>query len=410
MSIKNDYLEIMLGIMIISVFLSKSFFNLMFGIIVIIALLKLIKRQELYKNEIFYYYLALIPLGIISNIINSGFSSIGNFFESERSLIYVLVFLILNLSYKQYDKIKNYILLGGIISAFYSTISLFIPKILGIKTLYLEYKRTNKMASFQNGIRWARLLQILVTFSFINLELVKKRIFKFAYVLLSIFFIVNIVINGQRASILGALSSLCVLFFMYTFSLKKERVGYIITIVVLTFSLGYSISSNNHMIKKRVVSIFDFNENISNVVRINFWKTGFDMLKESKFIGIGSGNSSEKYKEFLAYQTKDYRKKNAKYPNEGKPFENNYINMAVENGILYLIYFFYVQFLIMKKLFKAYLKENNKDIKIKIMIIFSLLLGDRIFMFFYPRTDSYVEVLIIFLVFYGMKLCDGKDK
>ena len=43
------------------------------------------------------------------------------------------------------------------------------------------------------------------------------------------------------------------------------------------------------------------------------------------------------------------------------------------------------------------------------MVIFSLLIGDRIFMFFYPRTDTYVEFLTIFLMFYGLKLCERKE-
>jgi len=410
MKIKNDYLEILLCILILSVFFSKSIFNLFFGIIVIISMVRLIKNRVFYNEKIFYLYLCLIPLGIASNIFNSKFKNIGNFFESERSLLYVLVFMILNLSIKQFEKIKNFILIGGIVSALYSTISLFIPRIFGVKTLYAEYKRTNKMPSFQNGIRWARLLQILTVFSFINLEWVKRKIFKLMYVILSIFFVMNIVINGQRASILGAICSLTIFFLMYVFSLKKERIGYILTILLLTFSLGYSISLNNNMIKKRVVSIFDFNENISNIVRINFWKTGFDILKESNYIGIGSGNAPTEYKNFLQRQTKEYRKNYGKYPNEGKPFENNYINLAVENGIIYLIFYLFIQFLILKKIFLSYLTEKDKDRKIKLMSIFSVLIGDRIFMFFYPRTDSYVEVLIIFLMFYGIKLCEREEK
>lgn len=402
---KDNYLEIVLGMMILSVFLSKSLFNLMFGIIVIIAILKYFKQREIYKNNIFYYYLALIPLGIISNIINSGFDSIGNFFESERSLIYILIFMMLNLSYKQYERIKNYILIGGIVSAIYSTISLFTPKIFGIKTLYYEYQRTNKMESFQNGIRWARLLQIMVSFSFISLEWAKNKVQKILFLLLSMFFIWNIVINGQRAAILGAVISFFTFFFMYVFSLKKDRMGYIITIILLLAALGYSVSIQNKMIKERVTSIFQLDKNISNKVRIGYWRMGLDMLKESSYLGVGSGNIPYEFQNFIDSKSKSYRKKHYQF-HEGTAFENNYINLAVENGLVYLIAYLIFQVSILVKIFKGYLNENSRNEKVKIMVIFSLLLGDRIFMFFYPRTDSYVEVLIIFLMFYGMKIIE----
>ena len=138
MKTKTNYLEIVLSILILSVFFSKSIFNLFFGIIVIMSLIKLIKTRVIYKEKVFYLYLCLLPLGILSNMLNSDFENIGNFFETERSLLFVLVFMILNLSFKQYEKITNFVLIGGILSALYSTISLFVPKIFGLKTLYFE--------------------------------------------------------------------------------------------------------------------------------------------------------------------------------------------------------------------------------------------------------------------------------
>ena len=56
------------------------------------------------------------------------------------------------------------------------------------------------------------------------------------------------------------------------------------------------------MIKERVISIFDLNKNISNQVRIDFWKTGIDILKESNYIGVGSGNSLEYFENFIDRQ------------------------------------------------------------------------------------------------------------
>lgn len=403
--IKNSLLEFVLGLLLILVFVSKSLFNGLFFLLIIIAIYKYKNDKKIYKERIFLLYLAIIPLGIIINFYDAGLDGIVNFLSNERSLFYVLLFMFLNLDTNQYHKTKNFILYGGGLGALYSSVSYFTPEIWNVKTLYSEYQNTNKMASFQNGIRWARLLQILVPFSYINLEWFKNKVLKLSFVLLSFWFIWNIVINGQRAAILSAMISMTIFFTMYVFSLKKDRLHYIVTIIVLTIALGISLSNQNKMIKERVVSIFDINTNISNKVRIGYWKIGIDILKENNYMGVGSGNIPESFAEFIDKQPKSYRKKYYKY-HEGTAFENSYINLAVENGIIYVIYFLIVHILILFKIFRAYLDEKNKDIKIKLMIIFSLILGDRIYIFFYPGTDAYVEFLMIFLMFYGIKLTE----
>ena len=142
-------------------------------------------------------------------------------------------------------------------------------------------------------------------------------------------------INGQRAAILGALISMTIFFFMYIFSLKKNRVKHIFEIITVVIILGFSITYSNKMIKERVISIFDLNKNISNQVRIDFWKTGIDILKESNYIGVGSGNSLEYFENFIDRQNINYQKKYYKY-HEGTAFENNYLNIVIENGLGYL--------------------------------------------------------------------------
>ncbi len=342
-------------------------------------------------------------IGLLINGYIFGFEGVKNYLDVERGMIFSFIFLVFNLSLNEYERIKNWILVGGVSSAIYSGISFITPKFLGIKTYYEEYKRTNKMASFQNPIRWARLLQIMVPYSFINLEWVKKRVYKILFIILSIYFIWNIVINGQRAAILGAFISMTIFFLMYIFSLKKNRILHILIISVVSLILGFSITHENKMIEKRIISIFDINENISNRVRVDFWKTGTDILRSNNYMGVGSGNSRKVFEEFISKRSKTYVKEYYKYK-EGTPFENNYLNIVVENGVLYFLYFIGVQMAILIEIFKGYLAQNCKDKKIKLMIIFSLVVGNRIFMFFYPGTDTYVEFLITFLIFYAFKL------
>lgn len=398
--------------LVLLVFISKGLFNIFFFLLVLISVYKLLKKRDYYKEKIFNWYLGLFVVGIIGNLINSGLVGIKNFIYNERNLIYVLIFIILNLSLKQFEQIKSSILLGGVISTFYSSISYFTPEIFGLKTLYLDYQRTKKMASFQGLIRWARLLQITIIINFINLEKVKKIKYRIITIISFFLYAWNLVINGQRAAILASTISVSLFMIMYIVT-KKQKAVYFITTLIVTVIMIIGFGNKNDMIKHRIVSIFDIESNISNKVRIGYWKIGIDLLEESNYLGVGSGKIGDQklggeFVEFINKQSKEYKKKYYKNQ-EGAPFENNYLNLAVENGIAYLVYFLIMQFIILYKIFKKYLLEIDVGVKTKLAAIFSLIIGDRVYIFFYPHTDKYVELLIIFLIFYAFKLGDNES-
>ena len=83
---------------------------------------------------------------------------------------------------------------------------------------------------------------------------------------------------------------------------------------------------------------------------LGYWKIGTDMILENRGLGIGSYNSTEEFEKYIVKQPLEYQKKYYKY-HEGTPFENSYINIAIENGLLYLIYFITIQIIILKKIF-----------------------------------------------------------
>ena len=143
--VKKHFIEIIISLLLFAAFMSKGIFNLLFFSLVLITIYKVFRTKDIYKEKIFFWYLGLIGLGIISNLLNSGTRGISKFLDSERSLLYVLVFVLLNLSLKQFERTKNWILIGGISSALYSGISYFTPQFLGITTVYKEYQKTNKL-------------------------------------------------------------------------------------------------------------------------------------------------------------------------------------------------------------------------------------------------------------------------
>ncbi len=405
--IKENFTEIVFGLALFCVFVSKSLFNVFWIILALIGFSRFFKKKQIYKEKIFYWYLGLIPIGIVSNIMSSGIKGIGYFFASEKILLVILVFIFLNLKLKQYNKLLFWFGSGALLAGFYSGISYFTDSFLGMKTSYTEYMKTKKMESFQNIIRWSRLLQIINSINFALLIYSKKNIKKTFYLILFIFFMWLTGINGQRAGMVGTIASLNIFIILYIFLNKKKIKRNIVLYITIIITLFLGLYKIDNSFKEKVISIVDIEKDISNRIRIGYWKIGTDMILENRGLGIGSYNSTEEFEKYIVKQPLEYQKKYYKY-HEGTPFENSYINIAIENGLLYLIYFITIQIIILKKIFLAYLKEKIPYKKSIFLVIFSLIIGDRIFIFFYPGTDIYVEFIITFLMFYAFKLKESE--
>ena len=400
--IRENFTEIVFGLALFCVFVSKSLFNVFWIVLALIGITKFIKKNKIYTEKVFYWYLGLIPIGIVSNIVSSGAKGIGYFLASEKNLFIILVFIFLNLELKQYNNLIKWLGSGVLLAGLYSGISYFTDSFFGMKTMYLEYQNTKKMASFQNAIKWSRLLQII---NVMNMGLIfsYKKFKRFLPIGIFIFFIWVTLINGQRAGMISSIISLTLFVIIYIFNERKSKMKDISIFLIVIITLSFSVYKSSGFFKERLTSIIDVEKDISNKIRIGYWKIGTDMIIDNKGLGIGSYNSTEEFEKYIIKKPLDYQKKYYKY-HEGLPFENSYINLALENGILYLIYLIVMQILILLKIFNAYLKENKKERRIVILSIFSLIIGDRIFIFFYTGSDIYVEFIITFLMFYAFKL------
>lgn len=400
--IRENFTEIVFGLALFCVFVSKSLFNVFWIVLALIGITKFIKKNKIYTEKVFYWYLGLIPIGIVSNIVSSGAKGIGYFLASEKNLFIILVFIFLNLELKQYNNLIKWLGSGVLLAGLYSGISYFTDSFFGMKTMYLEYQNTKKMASFQNAIKWSRLLQII---NVMNMGLIfsYKKFKRFLPIGIFIFFIWVTLINGQRAGMISSIVSLSLFVIVYIFNERKSKIRDIFIFLMVIIALSFSVHKSTGFFKDRLTSIIDVEKDISNRIRIGYWKIGTDMIIEKKGMGIGSYNSTEEFKKFIVRQPLEYQKKYYKY-HEGLPFENSYINLALENGVIYLLYFFIMQIIVLVKIFNAYLKEKEKCRRIVFLSVFSLIIGDRIFIFFYTGSDIYVEFIITFLMFYAFKL------
>lgn len=399
-------IEIILIIMFFSIFMSfKAFLNVGALALLILGIIKVYKSKEWKKEKLFYWYFGAIFIGIVNNLING---RLEEFFSRERSLIYILIFVLLNLKGQQFDKIKNSIIYSGLISAIYSGISYFTPKFLGINTMYNDYRRTLRMQSFTNLIRWGSLLQILTPFSLINFVEKKGLIKKIMTVLIVLLFLGNIIINGTRAGMVGIFIAFSFLVIALSYIYKNKVMKFLIpAVVIMTLFIGY-LGNKNPQLKDRITSITS-TTNSSNRVRLDFYKIGFDIIKQHPIMGIGCENSKTAFAEFISKQNPKYLEKyynNSIAVDSGTPFENNYINLAIENGVVYVFSINLILLLILIKILKRLKNIDNPKEKIKILILISTIIGNKVFIFFFPGTDSYVEFIVIFLMFYAYELSE----
>ena len=128
---KYDKIEILLSLMLLTVFISKGLFNALSGILLLTAIFKVVKKREINKDIRLTLYSLIPVLGIVVNIFYSGIEGVKNYLNIERGMIFSLIFLVLNLSLVQYERIKNWILIGGVFSGFYSGLSFITPKFFG---------------------------------------------------------------------------------------------------------------------------------------------------------------------------------------------------------------------------------------------------------------------------------------
>lgn len=402
-------LEWILYIVLFSIFINfKAFFNVGIILLLIISVIKTVKYKTFSKERVFYWYFGVILIGLIANLING---TVGKFLSIERSVFFIPLFLMMNLKLSQFDKVKNSMVYGGIIGAFYSVISYFTPSFLGINTLYQDYRNNGmRMQSFVNVIRWGNLLQILSIYTLQGLQGKKGKVKKMMILFILLLFIFALVINGTRAGMVGVSTGYFILATALLFYFRKKYIYKVLVFLsLIVLLLGYLNIEKPELIE-RIKSIKS-TTNSSNRVRLDLYRAGIKISKENLLVGVGSGNSKKFFNEFIEKQSDEYRLKyydNTIKVGTGTPFENNYINVLVENGILYFLSLNIFLLVLIMNLIKN-IKNINKVDKFSVLVLITTIIGSKIFEFFFPRTDSYIYFIVTYLIFYAYAYIAKKE-
>lgn len=185
-----------------------------------------------------------------------------------------------------------------------------------------------------------------------------------------IFSIKELLKTDSRANILAL-----ILFFtifipgiiIYLFNkIKKTKIKIIfLFFIFLTLFSGYLIISKN---KNKISFLNKINKTIQNIkskkiyrdssiyIRINLIKNGLRMLKDSKYIGVGAGNTEVKMPEYSKKYFKTYGITN---------IHNFWMELLVDYGIfifiIFLLYYLYTIFILIKYFILMIKLKNNPD-------------------------------------------------
>lgn len=396
----NYIIRLLLSITLFGAFVDKGIYNIGLLLLVTSIILKNInekdKKKDKNEKKVLLLFFMPIAIGVISNIISGGIDGMGIFLKNERGLFFPILFYFSLIESNDMKLPLKAITLAGILSCIVATIFYFEPnfyKIIHPTGIFTP----ERIPSFKDNIRWGYLLHIFFIFLLgLFIKFTKKRDRLIVLSLLG-FVSWNIIINGSRATLVTIGFSIFI--YILIIALLKIRLR-IKNILIYTIVISiFSIFSNN-IINNRRPGVES-----SNSARIHLIKIGLDMVKEKSIFGFGSGNNISSFQNYIGNQSEEYRKKyyyNSVAATGATPFENYYVNMAVENGALFLISLLIVYGYLLCKLALIYKKNNITDKSPLVFIV--IFIGSKAYNFFFPESVAYIDFINAFFIYYAIKL------
>ncbi|MBM7556939.1 O-antigen ligase family protein [Halanaerobacter jeridensis] len=165
----------------------------------------------------------------------------------------------------------------------------------------------------------------------------------------NVLLIVVLIFTQTRGAWISLMLSLAIIFLLKS----KESLIWFLIFIVIFFSLAPFLVPEVYI--DRFISIFDLENNKSNLTRLNLWEGAVKIYHDYWINGIGLNN----FKEVIT-RDKYYSKPMVSTAHA----HNNFLQLAAETGTLGLVTFIMLFFMIIKKLYFYYHKFVNKNLKI----------------------------------------------
>lgn len=360
---------------------SLAAINLTLGITLLLTIFQNIKEKPLKVENKISKSVIIFLIAILASLINS--------LNLESSLDYLnrfiypfIAFFIIRLNNFSFKKIKKYISL--------ILISIF------LNLIYAYYQYFNGVSRIHGNLfvmEFAGLLSFLVIFCFIYLwnPVYSKKNKYFVGILFSIS-VIAIVLTGTRGVWVSLTSSIFILLFL----LKRKKMYKYILIFFLIVLMIFLILPNYY--SNRLISIFDFKNNNSNLTRINLWRGAILIFKNNPVNGIGLNNFSEIIKNDLYYKAPMMSVAHA---------HNNYFQLLAETGFIGVLSFLFLNYKVIITLLNLVKKESNEYIKYyyySVLGIYTnyLLQG----LTEYNLVDRYMNIILWILIPFALNLSE----
>jgi putative inorganic carbon (hco3(-)) transporter len=300
--------------------------DLILAAIILMYLLKLVFFSESRKRFVIgikdffsdYLSLSLLLMALVMIIsIAYAFDKKIAISESARFITYLILFFVIK--YESSDRrsidmfTASYFTACAVVCIF-GIIQYFTG--IGLSDVFKNYAYTRvKIASTLENPNNLAAFTILAIFPLIMTTIYeknKKRKTIFAILLVLVF--VNMILTFSRNIIIGFGVGMCVLILIYSWRF-----------IIAVFALG-GLSMFIPEVKSRVVAISD---PVQNQSRIYLWKIAGKMIKDHPIRGVGNGNYTSLYPEYV----KRYPEYAFYMYTKSEPCHNSYIKIQTELGV-----------------------------------------------------------------------------
>lgn len=387
--------------------------------LILISIIFIYKRKY-YSDEVIITIVFLIGANILTTVVNIKSNFIGNISEIVFMCSYLMIMIV-----GDKDIIKKLFVTVSYIIQLVS----FLVSIFGIGLVLLRYNiefsigETMYNYGIENGRFWgiinpnaAAILCYISVILAILLILNKGKytiLLKINIVLQSIYFL----LQQSRGALISVIIMFIIYFmFIYIGSFKK-RILLSIVCVLSIFSLAavenYGVSMYSSNIETRVLNLSnntiennkkkeDEFENrtfdTSSSGRLSIWEGAIKMGMENPIFGLGNRNIPSKYEEYFD----EYEISNSL---RGGNFHNIFITSFVSTGLVGVIAFCYVLFIIGRKFIFHVAKETDVYSRILLLPFFGILLG-QLFESTILYSTNFINIFFWMIVGYGLVKID----
>lgn len=206
----------------------------------------------------------------------------------------------------------------------------------------------------------------------------------------------------MRSSILGTF--ICIIFLFYV-----NIRNIVILALFILITLIPTIYIDNPW-TNQIKTTFDL-ANSNNEIRLFLWKNSYDIANDNLYFGVGSGNVLKRNNEYrLSLNDSQIADWDRVDIYKGfTTFENSYLNILIQNGLLYFMLFFgFIAIILFRALIK--LRRIKDDDRFYAHGIFASLISFLFAIFFFDSMEGSSAIFFFVLLFFLVKYTDSKTK